>query len=255
MYFYYHKMSYEYIIDNNILTVPSYQQYHIIDNFAQTFERDTGLNIDSCRDIIEDSNSIFYSFSYLIQYLFLKIDTVLPCQSFYIKGLNLPQRRYFYIELAQIGINYTQNSYLDHNGNLCSDMCIPTTNFWSVPDYRTTPDVFGIYQNNISAFNDFYSYIENLFIFRTNSNDYINLSLENFLKFKRIFIDSVSSYNSNYNNTSDQPTGANITKNKSNLSSNYSIKHQLADLIFDIKDNLSDAKYKEILEKISLIST
>jgi hypothetical protein len=38
------------------------------------------------------------------------------------------------------------------------------------------------------------------------------------------------------------------------VSSNTKIKHQLADLIFDIKDDLTDAMYKEILEKIALIS-
>ena len=38
------------------------------------------------------------------------------------------------------------------------------------------------------------------------------------------------------------------------VSSNTKIKHQLADLIFDIKDHLTDAMYKDILEKITLIS-
>tara|TARA_Y100000590_G_C15680014_1_gene999461 strand:+ start:417 stop:701 length:285 start_codon:yes stop_codon:yes gene_type:complete len=39
------------------------------------------------------------------------------------------------------------------------------------------------------------------------------------------------------------------------VSLNYEIKFQLADLIFDIKRNLPDATYKEIMEKIALIST
>ena len=173
----------------------------VITDFAQSFERETGLNMASCRDIVEDSHSIFYSFSYLIQHLLSLIDSY-TCEIFIIKSLTVSQRRDFYIELSQIGIHYTKNRYLDDNNNHCTDICIYTTDIWSVPDYRTTPEL-AIYQHHINIFNAFYSHIDNLFTTRTAANGNIIVSLENFLKFKRKFALAVTSYNRlryNYNN-------------------------------------------------------
>jgi hypothetical protein len=231
-----------------------------ITDFVQTFQRDTGLNFTSCRNIVQDSGSIFYTFSYLIQHLFSLINSVTPlCQTFIIKGLTVPQRRHFYIELSKIGINFTKTRYFDNNN--CTDIQI-SIDGWSVPDYRITPEL-AIYQHRINIFNIFYSSIDTSFI-RTAPNGNIIVSLENFLKFKRIFTEAVSSYNlyrySNYNNniiyTSNQlsNTTTQYPHSQLHISSNNNIKHQLADLIFDVKDNLSDFMYKEILEKIALIS-
>lgn len=242
---------------------------YVITDFAQTFERNTGLPMTSCREIVEDSRSIFNSFSYLIQHLFTLIDTAIPCQTFIIKGLTVPQRHDFYVELSEIGIHFTKNRYLDDNHNQCTDICISTTDFRSVPDYRTTPEL-AIYQHHINIFNAFYSRIDvGLFTTRTAANGNIIVSLVNYLKFKRIFADALSSYNHNrYINYNNIINNNNIvytqtlrhvtTPLRSNcqpcVSQNTKIKHMLADLIFDIKDNLTDAMYKEILEKISLIS-
>lgn len=255
----------------NIMTLTSHSPAHVysrvITDFVQTFERDTGLTMASCRDIVEDSNDIFHEFSYLIKHLFSLIDSC-PCEIFTIKGLNVPQRRDFYIELSQIGIHFTKNIYLDDNRNHCTDICISTVDIWSVPDYRGSDDVV-IYQYWINVFNGFYSHVENLLTTRTATNGNIIVSMENFLKFKRIFADAITSYHqqryNTYNNInnivympnqpSSAPTPARIrTHCQPRVLSNTKIKHQLADLIFDIKDDLTDAMYKEILEKIALIS-
>ena len=252
---------------------------YVITDFAQSFERDTGLTMASCRDIILDSNSIFRTFSYLIEHLFNLIDSS-HCETLTIKGLTVSQRRDFYIELSQIKIHYTKNRYLDDNHNHCTDICISTTNIWSVPDYTTNPEL-AIYQHHINVFNGFYSNVNNL---GTTSNGNIIVSMRDFLDFKRIFADALSSYNQllyNYNNinnyiinniinipnqssyasyatTTATPTTpttpTQCTFCQPSASSNTKIKHQLADLIFDIKDDLTDAMYKEILEKIALIS-
>jgi len=253
------------------------QQHYVITDFAQTFERETGLNMASCRNIIQDSNDIFRTFSYLIKHLFTLLNYPMlfsyierNYDSLTIKGLTVSQRRDFYIELSQIGIHYTKNRYLDDNNNHCTDICISITNIWSVPDYRTTPEL-AIYRHHINVFNAFYSHIDNLLTTRTGSNGNIIVSLENFLKFKRKFALAVSSYNNynNYNNINNyiinnivympnQPSATTATTQRTLgqpcVSSNTKIKHQLADLIFHIKDHLTDAMYKEILEKIALIS-
>ena len=244
---------------------------HVITDFAQTFERETGLPITSCREIVEDSHSIFHSFSYLIEHLFSLIDSAIPCQTFIIKGLTVPQRRDFYVELSEIGIHFTKNRYLDDDHNQCTDICISIANIWSVPDYRTIPEL-AIYQYRINVFNAFYTRVDNLVTTRAAANGNIIVSLENFLKFKRIFADALYSYNHNryinYNNINNnyiinnivymqnQPAVATTAGQRPHcvVSSNTKIKHQLADLIFDIKDDLTDCMYKEILEKIALIS-
>jgi len=259
---------------------PIRTQYRVITDFVQTFQRDYGLTTRSWCDIINNPNSIFDGFSNLIEHLFALIDSDIPSQSFTIKGLNTTQRRDFYIELSNIGINYSTNQNYHDNGNQSTDICINTINMWSVPDYRTTPEL-AIYQYSQHRFDSFYSGLT--LISRINTQvpySLLMVSLENFLEFKRIFIDahSLISYNSHIINNiiiyDNNPISATTTavpdansiphataatavqsKNySSDLLTNNKIKLQLADLIFDIKDNLSDAMYKDILDKIALIS-
>jgi len=242
--------------DDDIITSHNDLQHHVITDFPITFERDTGLTIQSCRDIVQDYDSIFHSFSFLHKHLLSLIDSALPCQTFTIKNLTIAQRRDFYIELTEIGIYYTKNRYLDDNRNYCTDICIHTTNIWSVPDYRTNPEL-AIYQYGINVFNTYYSRIETLLSTYTAPNSNIIVSLENFLEFKIILADIITSYNYNIQyiiNLTNVLTNSNNTNTKPPVSSNIKIKYQLADLIFDIKDNLSDGVYKELLENIALIS-
>jgi len=229
------------------------QSEHIITDFSKTFERDIGLPMSTFRDFIEHLHPILNSFSYLIEHLFSLIRRAMPCQSFIVKGLAVPQTRDFYIELS------------DDYHNLCSHI-------WSVHDYRTTPQL-AIYQHSINVFNEFYSHLDNLLTTRAAANGNIIVSLENFLKFKKICTDALYSYHNNcyidyYNinnniinniiympNQPALPTSpTQCTHSQLSVSSNTKIKHQFADLIFDIKDDLSDSMYKEILEKIALVS-
>jgi hypothetical protein len=255
-------------------------RHHVITDFAQSFEQETGLNMASCRNIIQDSNDIFRTFSYLIKHLFTLLNH--PMFSSYIqrnydsltiKGLTVSQRKDFYIELSQIGIHYTKNRYLDDNNNHCIDICISITNIWSVPDYRTTPEL-AIYQHHINVFNAFYSRLDRSIYRGTTTDGNIIVLMQDFIKFKRIFANAVNSYNRqryNYNNINNyiinnivympnQPSATTATAATQRplgqpcVSSNTNIKQQLADLIFDIRHDLTDSKYKEILEKIAVIS-
>lgn len=230
--------------NNRFRTQLRHQQNYIIDDFAETFERECNLHMQSCRNIVQNRNSIFYSFSYLIQHLFSIIETLIPCETFTIKGLTVPQRRNFYVELSEVGIRFTKHKYVDNNNNNCTDICIPTSDLWTVPDFRITPEI-AYYQHKINLFNTFYSRVDNLIPTIINGN--ITVSLEHFLEFKRIFSDAITSYNQIlYNNH------INSMQNQQSYTNNQ-IKHDLADLIFDIKDDLSDNMYKKILEKISEI--
>ena len=251
--------------NNNVITQTNQSQSHVITDFVQRFELETGLNITSCREIIQDSNSIFHGFSYLIANLLFFFDSH-HCHTYIIKGLTVPQRRDFYVELSKIGIHFVKNKYLHNNHNYYTDIHIFISDRWSVPDYRTNPEL-AIYQHHINVFNVFYSRVNNL---GTTTDGNIIVLMRDFLDFKRIFSDARTSYNQqryinyNYNNISfthnqtyshsTVSTATQLPFSKPGLSSNSKIKHQLADLIFDVKDNLTDAMYKEILEKIALIS-
>ena len=139
-------------------------------------------------------------------------------------------------------------------------ICITTTELWSVPDFRINQH-FSIYRQNINVFNQFYASLDNYgLITRTTTYGNIFVSLENFLKFKKIYSASVNYYAHNryinrpiryINNINNYVASPHFTRHTSD---NTKLKLQLADLIYDIKDNLSDAMYKEILEKIALIS-
>lgn len=219
---------------------------HVITDFVQTFERDTGLDFTSCRNIVEDSNSIFYTFSYLNKHLLSLIDSIISCETLTIQCLTVSQRKVCYIELSKIGIRFTKTRYFDVNRNYCTDICISTIDIWSIPYYRHTPQL-AIY------FEQFYSSIT---ILGNHANGNIIVELSNFLQFKRIFNNATSYNQQRYINN----TNHNIVFMSHQLTTgprpslNTIIKHQLADFIFDIKDDLTDVIYKEILEKIALIS-
>ena len=51
---------------------------YVITDFAQTFERETGLPMTSCREIVEDSHSIFHSFSIVLISLIVEVELLFP---------------------------------------------------------------------------------------------------------------------------------------------------------------------------------
>ena len=228
-------------------------QHIVITDFVQTFERDLGLNINSCSNIVEDNNSIFHSFSYLILHLFTLIDSFYNYSTLTFKGLPPDVINSFYQELYKVGINFTINRYYNDIQNECTDIVINTFNIWSIPDFRITPQL-QIYQTAFNIFNAFYSSIDNLSsTYHTNYNRYIIVTMPDFIKFKRIYRHAYNSITINNDNIINNIVNL-PNQPPSIIQSNNDIKHQLADLIFDIKNDLSDAMYKDILEKIALIS-
>ncbi len=157
-------------------------------DFVQTFEQNYGFTFDNYYKIVNDTSSMFYSFSFLIKHLLTLINSHLPCMTFTIKGLNTTQRFYFYIELKKIDISFR----IIHSTNSNSyDICINTTNIFSIPYFKTTPE-HHIYSHHINIFNHFYTSIENT---SHITDRYISVSLYNFLKFKTIFYNATISYN------------------------------------------------------------
>ena len=223
------------IFNNNL-------RHPVITDFVQTFERDNPIHFINCRQIVENTQSCFYGFSYLIKHLLLLINSAIPSDTFTIKGLSSSQRKLFYIELSIIYINYSKFRYSDIDQNY-TDIVIPTIDIFTIPDLRNTSNL-PIYSFRINNFISFYS---NMPVFNTNQNGNFEVSLHFFLKFKKIYCEAVTSYNHYMNNQHSVATSL-------QYNSNNHIKQRLADLIFDIKDNLSDAVYKELLDNIALIS-
>ena len=211
---------------------------HVCDNFPIAFERDTGLNIDYCSNIIEDPDSMFCGFSYIVKFILTLLDSS-NCEILLIRTPDRIIRKNIYITLSKFSIPFIKNV-----SNSGTDILID--NLFYIPDFRTgyhSRYNTHLYQDNFNSFTDLYSLIDNNGGISITNTDYniIIVSLEHFIKFKRIQF-------------SHRPRDEEHVQVQS-VSPNYKIKHQLADLIFDVKENLTDSTFKEIMEKISLIST
>lgn len=221
------------------------------------FQRDNHISIDRWRNIIQDNNDIFNNFTYLIRHLFSLINNCRTCKHFILKGLSDIQRRDIYIELHGFDClrHLTKHRYTNINNIQCVDLHIDATNFWNIFDYRNGSQNL-IYRHYSQQLNSFYQNIN----YTTAPDDYLIVSFDDFLKFKRLLNSAERSYFNHDLQTSQtrRRLDFNYTNSPQNTicqsSPNNTIKHELADLIFDIKDQLTDSIYKEILEKIALIS-
>lgn len=259
------------------------------------------------RTKINDTTSRFYGFSHLIYHLFTLIDSHLPCDSITLKNLNVHSRCDIMAELDEFDILYSIDSDDNTERTLDTepDICINTSQLWTIPDIRLTW-MLDLYQQNIDIFNRFYSSVSTIWPNYSSSSlisasiGGISVSLDNFIQFKNILSNTINSYNIQWeeDTTTDQspdpfslsptravdlgmtfttyeasrdsrtwqPSSPTISpppifstqqilhSDNTTHSNNYTIKHELADLIFDIKDTLSDSQYKLILDKIADIS-
>lgn len=232
-------------------------ELYICDDLPISFERDTGLNIDHCCNIIEDPDSVFCGFSYIIKFILTLINSFNDdTLTLVIKDIIPSLRRTLYIELSKIKIPFTKTRYT--GTNLDPRIYILTGKPWYVPDYRTglsDPGLYSTYATApylgaINSFNELYSSIENLGCISVSGTHYNTaffiVSLEYFIQFKRIEL-----FSRRRQLISPTQTPYSLYEQ----SHNYKIKHQLSDLVFDIKENITDSTFKEMMEKIALIST
>lgn len=219
--------------------------YNFVDDFTSIYQ----INTDNWRQIIDDTRNYFYGFSYLVQYLFQIIDFRINFSSgkfqfLIIKDLSSNLRKDIYIELTNLQIDFTKKHYYIFGDIDCDsyvDICIPITNIWTITDFRKIHNHY-LYSYKKDIFDEFYHKLKPLFIL----NCAIIVSMVDFIQFKKIFNDIVFSYN-NQNNTLYYVDDSN------DETSNNNIKHQLSDMIFDIKHKITDLQFKQILESISNI--
>lgn len=235
----------------------------VILDYTQRFESDNNIPSNLWLDIVIDSNDIFHGFSYLIRHLLKLIDDIIPCDVLVVKYLSPSQRRDFYIELSKFGIKFRKARYFSEVSlNSTTDIIINTTHMWSVYDYRLSlqdrppfmpadHQIMGtsqqqIYHLRINIFNQFYDSLNN------NTpllNNCLIVSLRDYVTFKRIWFEAKEFINSRNN-----VIRRNNIINFNNHSNNKITKHILADLVFDIKETLTDSTYKTLLDKISEIT-
>jgi len=215
-------------------------QYYIASDFVEQYTNIYG-NVHNWRDLILDSSSIFYKCSYLIREICSIIDIryVINNDTIIIfNNLTSIQRKDFYNELTDFGIKFNKSRYFNFDGSIITQLRIPTYNIWCIADYRFFPSrIYNLYP---SQFDSLYNSLSN-----TNPvfGEFINVFMIDYIKFRRILKNATISYYTNNNH--------NLINSNSN---NIQIKYQLSDIIFDIKENLTDVVYKDIMEKISKIS-
>jgi hypothetical protein len=217
--------------------------YNITDFVQQYSNVNDNTPVNRWRELILDNSCVFLKCSYLIREICIIIDSHYRgnnnCTIIF-KNITYLQRKDFYIELTDFGIKFNKYKYLDTDGSFITDIYIQTLNIWSIADYRINPS--RIYNFNPNAFNRFYYSLWSGSTTLAGGN--IIVSMQDYIKFRIIFKNITISFYDNNNSNSFR----NLTFN------NHKIKHELSDMIFDIKEIFTDAVYKEIMEKISEIS-
>ena len=216
---------------------------------ADTFVRDNNIPIEDWCKKIDNNNDIFNNFSYLIRHLFTLIDQR-PRNHylFLLKGLSSPQRKDLYRELYYFDFLYflSKRRYI-HNNTPCVDIIFDVSSLWNIVDFRNTQSP--IYINSRINFDTFYNNI----YYTIDTSNRLVVSLQDFLKFKRL-ITNAETYYLNFSSINLLASVALYPQQMLNThSQNYNIKHELADLVFDIKDKFTDLEYKQILDKIAEI--
>lgn len=336
---------------------------HDINDFVLGFVNSVGYTLGlrpttNWINIIDEPNSIFNGFSYLIRYLFTLIDSILPSDTITIKGIVHASQKcdicaqlsnldiYHIVEERTENLNHLQLISQSHDGTHVTmsrdvyDICIDTSNFWTVLDLRWWATRFSgstlstIYHNNIDTWDQFYNSIS--FISYQPNSSRQKTSLQDYLKFKtlintfrniyatgspilasqsaRIYAQrhihrvarvaaspaaeralleaqlaeasaqeaaahteqpstginrgqgaegnlesrgvwrqATAYFASRARNNSTSRTISPLVPSHNTHTSNHRIKHHLADIIYDIKDTLSDSVYKELLENIAKI--
>lgn len=214
----------------------------IINDFVSLFESKFNLNHQYWYNIIEDNHDSFYDFNLLTKFLLTQIDSCInQFDHFVIKSLTDGLYADVFHILDELDINYHKIEWLEDNNDINVYIIIPTLNIWTICDFRTNPDHY-IYRIKKNNFDTFYN---NLSFQNINKSYNIIVSLQEYIYFKKILLETFSLYNSIIDYFDDFDHEPHII--------NSNIKIELSNIIFDIKHELSDLDYKKLLDLISKI--
>ena len=196
---------------------------------------------------------IFYNYSNIAINMCNIIDAELNLSTInnnitHIKFINLcsQKRHIVYRELSNLNIGFVKVPAPNNINNIVIDISA----IWSINNYRIRP--IPPYVTNYQPFIDFNNYIMASF---PNANlPYIVVSMHDYLKHLKLLTNI--QYVHNQSIRTPLPTySAFQIRPPPPLPITMIIKLEIADLIFDIKEKITDCEYKDILEKLATIKS
>ena len=234
-------------------------------------------NIQFLKDTVSYPNQ-FFGYSNLIKIISNQINHFLNnnnnvginYQFLNISNLNDEYTKLFCSQLNIFGIKYDKIVQL--NNIYC--ISIDFKDIWSIDDYTLNINqiVFPtiLFENPTQLYNFYSSFT----ILHRNSQRKLIVSLNDYIKFRRFIFPSIDIYRLYNHSQTPYPLisysdilnfGENIQFDSDNVSNdnpksqnnyNMNFKHtsKLANIIFDIKEKITDSEYLELMDTISLIN-
>ena len=241
----------------------------IFDQFNKTVTFTNLFDISNTslwREINNIRNDIFEGFTNIISIIAKTIDALNNINvtnnypTLVISNISSGYRRIIYKEFDNFGIKYHKviKNTINNVDNV--DILININNIWTIEDF--TLNIYSITFPNtrFQSSDDIYNFYSSITILNITPERKIIVSLYDYIKYRKFFFPlSPAHILSNqlflHSFNSFPRTLAQIESNQSNQSnqSNDKIKFEISDLIFDIKDKLSDKEFKFILEKLQQI--
>jgi hypothetical protein len=164
-------------------------------------------------------------------------------------NLNIAQRNCLYEELYKLNIPFTKlHTSFDNLGDVIIDIFNTWTikKFTSLPSWMSTNQTIeNFYNNTTYLYSDNYDYNGNI----------IQVSLTNYLKYCKL----ISQERIQRNNNTRIQRSTHIRVDDfiiiNNRQTNLVVKLEIANLLFDIKEKITDGEYKDILEKLATIKS
>ena len=201
---------------------------------------------------------IFYNYSNIAINMCNIIDAELNLSTInnnitHIKFINLgtEKRHIVYKELSNLNIRFVKVPAPNNINNIVIDISA----IWSINNYRIRP--IPPYVTNYQPFINFNTYITNQYP-QTNL-PLIVVSMRDYLYYIRLMTTVQQTSNQTMRQTTQQTYSTSQVRppvtTPPPLPITMIIKLEIADLIFDIKEKITDCEYKDILEKLATIKS
>ena len=164
-------------------------------------------------------------------------------------NLNRAQRNCLYEELYKLNIPFTK---LHTSFDNSTDVIIDIFDIWIIKCFTSLPS----WMSNNETLENFYNNNINQQYHDYNNGNIIHISLTDYLKYCKLISQARIQRNDNYTRI-ERSTHIRVDDFViiNNRQINLAVKLELANLLFDIKEKITDCEYKDILEKLATIKS
>ena len=203
---------------------------------------DTRYNIlpEDWTSCITDQNDIFYYEPTILKIICNILNQYIHFTTFVFSNLNTRQRHHVYYALSYF--KFVWKKSVDSNGATTIWLDFPYG--WNIPSQPIWNTIRS--PTKKLALENLYNSITNI---RNAPNGDIYVNMDDFVKYHIINNKYYNDSNTFYRATPQYTTNNTLTNNT--LTDNTTKKLQLSDMIFDIKDDITDLMFKTIMDKLA----